>query len=338
MAKHKTATEVTIVHEERSSFGKLVDRLWKPAAAVAVLGTGLIVGAQYNRTKEHDANAAQWDTIRAAIGVNAFSGQMEGTAADLEAALGSVDGTAHAWGEVALVAALVENRDYDQALAALSRVRTQDLPAFNEQQFPFSEGEMTLAEHLEKSIKGQQEWELSRTSLFENPPAPAGSPRARIETSAGTIVVELYQEAAPKHVENFLKLCDEEFYTGTKFHRVIANFMVQGGDPNTKEGEVDTWGQGGPDYKIDAEENDLKHFRGYMSAAKQPGEEQSSGSQFFFTTGDALHLDGLHVVYGRVVEGMDVVDEIGTAEIDTLSTTRDRPVDPVVLNKAVRLE
>jgi len=336
MAKHKTATQVTIVHEERSSFGKLVDKVWKPAAAVAVLGTGLIIGSQYSQTKSHEAEAAQWDSIRTAM-AGSFTGRAESSAADLEAALASVEGPAHAWGEVALVAALVQDRDYDGALTALTRVRAQDLPAFNEQKFPFAEGERTLAQHLETTIKGQRDWEVSRKALFENPSAPEGSPRARIETSAGTIVVELYQEAAPKHVENFLKLCDEGFYSATKFHRVINNFMVQGGDPNTKEGEVDTWGQGGPGYKIDPEENDLKHFRGFMSAAKQPGEDQSSGSQFFFTTGDSLHLDDLHVVFGRVVEGMDVVDEIGTAEIDTLSTTRDRPVDPVILNEAVRL-
>ncbi len=132
MAKHKTATQVTVVHEERSSFGKLVDRFWKPAAAVAVLGAGLIVGSQYSRTKSQEADASQWDTVRAAINVNTFSGQMEGSAEALQTALDGVDGSAKAWGEVALVSALVEQRDYDKALAALTRVRSLDLPAFND--------------------------------------------------------------------------------------------------------------------------------------------------------------------------------------------------------------
>ena len=91
--------------------------------------------------------------------------------------------------------------------------------------------------------------------------------------------------------------------------------MIQGGDPNTKDVDVDLWGQGGPGYKVDQEKNDLRHFRGYLSAAKMGADTQSSGSQFFITTGTPHHLDGLHVVFGKVLEGMDTVGIIESGPI-----------------------
>jgi cyclophilin family peptidyl-prolyl cis-trans isomerase len=136
----------------------------------------------------------------------------------------------------------------------------------------------------------------------------------------------LYAELAPKHVENFVKLCREGFYNGTKFHRVMRGFMIQGGDPNSREGAPETWGAGGPDYKVAHEESGLAHFAGYLSAAKKTGEKESSGSQFFITTGDAHHLDGQHVVFGKVLDGLDVV---GTIESSAVVEGTDRPVNPV---------
>ena len=341
MAKHKAATQVTIVQEEKSSFGQLVDRLWKPAAAVAVVGAGIIIGVQYSQAKEAETVSGQWDTLGTAMAVDPFSGQVRAEPADLSAVLGELEGTAaESWGQVALVSAHAAAREYDEALAALGKVREEGLPEFTEQLYPFGESgtQMTLADHLEKTISAQRKWEEGRSSLFANPDPPSGSPRARIETALGNVVVELYQEEAPEHVANFLKLADEGFYAGTKIHRVVPGFMIQGGDPNTKEGDPGTWGQGGPGYKVDAEENELHHFRGVLSAAKQPGEKQSSGSQFFITTNNAFHLDAQHVVYGKVVEGMDVVDQIVAGEIDPQSPSRDRPIDPVVVTGVAKIE
>jgi peptidyl-prolyl cis-trans isomerase B (cyclophilin B) len=108
--------------------------------------------------------------------------------------------------------------------------------------------------------------------------------------------------------------------------------MIQGGDPNSKSEDKATWGQGGPDYKIDKEENQLHHFPGYLSAAKKPTDEQSSGSQFFITTADSTRLDGQHVVYGKVVSGMEIVRSIESGEIE--AGTQDRPAKPVVILSA----
>lgn len=340
MAKHKAATQVTIVQEEKSAFGVLVDRFWKPVAAAGVAGAGLIVFMQYSQAKETEAVASRWDALGEAMVVD-FTGQLQGEAADLSAALEGLEGTPPgSWGLVALVKSHAEAREYDEALGVLAKVRAEGLPIFTEQLFPLgaSGSPVTLADHLETTISLQRKWEEGRADLFGNPPLPEGSPTATIETAAGNIVVGLYQDEAPKHVENFLKLADEGYYEGTKFHRIIPGFMIQGGDPNTKEGEPDTWGQGGPEYKIDAEENSLHHFRGFLSAAKQPGDEQSSGSQFFITSSDAFHLDGQHVIYGRVLEGMDVVDEIVAGEIDPGAESRDRPLEPVVVTRITKAE
>lgn len=140
----------------------------------------------------------------------------------------------------------------------------------------------------------------------------------------GDIVVELFPDKAPKHVQNFDSLVSIGFYDGTAFHRVIDGFMIQGGDPNSKDKPKHTWGYGDPSQKrIPAEFNDIKHKRGILSAARAQ-DPNSATSQFFIMVGDAPHLDGNYTAYGRVVSGMDVVDAVvaqpkeGSAPIDKI--------------------
>ncbi len=140
----------------------------------------------------------------------------------------------------------------------------------------------------------------------------------------GDIVVELFPDKAPQHVRNFDSLVSIGFYDGTAFHRVIDGFMIQGGDPNSKDKPKNTWGFGDPSQrKIPAEFNDIKHKRGILSAARTP-DPNSATSQFFIMVGDAPHLDGNYTAYGKVVSGMDVVDAIvaqpkeGSAPIDKI--------------------
>ena len=112
-----------------------------------------------------------------------------------------------------------------------------------------------------------------------------------IETNLGNIIMEFFPLDAPKHVENFISLARDGFYDGTLFHRVIPGFMIQGGDPNTINGDPDTWGQGGPDKKLDAEFNTIKHNRGIVSMARS-FDPNSAGSQFFIIHKDSPYLDG----------------------------------------------
>jgi peptidyl-prolyl cis-trans isomerase B (cyclophilin B) len=143
-----------------------------------------------------------------------------------------------------------------------------------------------------------------------------------ITTSEGVMVVEFYPDVAPHHVENFKKLARSGFYDGTCFHRVIPGFMVQGGDPNTKDDNAkDTWGQGGPGYTINAEFNSKHHARGILSMART-SDPNSAGSQFFICHADAGNLDGQYTVFGNLIKGFDVLDKIAA----TPTEGPDRPV------------
>lgn len=128
-------------------------------------------------------------------------------------------------------------------------------------------------------------------------------------TTQGRIVLRFFPQIAPNHVTNFLYLADKGFYTGTKFHRVIPDFMIQGGDPNTKKGDPSTWGTGGPSWSVPAEFNDLPHKPGILSMARSQ-DPNSAGSQFFIMHGEARSLNHNYSGFGQVIEGMDVVDKI----------------------------
>jgi cyclophilin family peptidyl-prolyl cis-trans isomerase len=145
--------------------------------------------------------------------------------------------------------------------------------------------------------------------------------RAVLHTSEGTIELELYPDAAPKTVENFEKLSRDGFYEGVIFHRVIPDFMIQGGDPTGT-------GTGGPGYEFEDEFNDHKVVRGALAMANAG--PNTNGSQFFVVTAEATPwLDGKHTVFGKVTSGMDVVDRICEAERDA----NDRPVEPVAIER-----
>ena len=147
---------------------------------------------------------------------------------------------------------------------------------------------------------------------------------AILKTSLGNITIEFFPEAAPKHVNNFLNLSKTGFYDGTIFHRIVKDFVIQGGDPTTKNNtQKDRWGTGGPGYTIDAEFNDIPHERGIISMART-GDPNSAGSQFFIVTKDARFLDNQYTVFGRVIDGMEIVDKI---EDLTTNQSSDQPID-----------
>jgi peptidyl-prolyl cis-trans isomerase B (cyclophilin B) len=132
---------------------------------------------------------------------------------------------------------------------------------------------------------------------------------AVVNTNLGNIQFELLSDVAPETVRNFIKLAKSGFYDGTLFHRVIPKFMIQGGDPNTKESDKSTWGTGGPGYNIKAEFNSRSHLRGIVSMARS-SDPDSAGSQFFIVTSDSTFLDREYTVFGQVADGMEVADKI----------------------------
>ena len=144
---------------------------------------------------------------------------------------------------------------------------------------------------------------------------------ATLNTNHGTIGVELFDEDAPKTVQNFRKLAGDGFYDGVVFHRVIPDFMIQGGDPTGT-------GSGGPGYTFQDEINQHKVVRGVLAMANAG--PNTNGSQFFIVTAEATPwLDGKHTVFGRVTEGMEVADAISTVETDA----EDKPRAPVVIER-----
>jgi peptidyl-prolyl cis-trans isomerase B (cyclophilin B) len=141
----------------------------------------------------------------------------------------------------------------------------------------------------------------------------------------GEIELELFPQVAPKHVRNFDSLVSIKFFDGCAFHRVIPGFMIQGGDPNSKDKPKNTWGYGDPSQtRVPAEFNTIKHERGILSAARS-NDPNSATSQFFIMVASAPHLDGQYTAYGKVVSGMDVVDKIVNQPRDG----RDNPLDKV---------
>jgi peptidyl-prolyl cis-trans isomerase B (cyclophilin B) len=145
---------------------------------------------------------------------------------------------------------------------------------------------------------------------------------AIINTTEGEMVAEFWPDVAPKTVENFKALAQKGFYDGTAFHRVIKGFMIQGGDPLTKDASKESvWGTGDPGYKIKAEFNKKSHVRGVLSMARS-NHPDSAGSQFFICHGDPKFLDGQYTTFGQLIKGDDVLEKIATAP----THPGDRPV------------
>lgn len=156
-------------------------------------------------------------------------------------------------------------------------------------------------------------------------------PRAVIKTKFGDIEIKFFPEVAPKHVENFIKLTKAGFYNGTIFHRVIPGFMIQGGDPNTKDSlKKDIYGQGGPGYTVKAEFSDLPHKRGILSMARAQ-DPDTAGSQFFIVVEDSRFLDNKYTVFGEVTKGIGVADKIVNVPRDE----RDNPTERVEMTVTI---
>lgn len=157
-----------------------------------------------------------------------------------------------------------------------------------------------------------------------------------IVTTHGTMRVKLYNKT-PKHRDNFKKLVAEKYYDGIRFHRVIEGFMIQAGDPYSRDTSmINMWGQGGPDYTVPAEfVNEYWHKKGALAAARKGDmanpTKASSGSQFYIVHDEnaCLHLDGQYSIFGEVVEGLDVIDKIASVDVDRM----DRPYEDVIIKE-----
>jgi peptidyl-prolyl cis-trans isomerase B (cyclophilin B) len=178
------------------------------------------------------------------------------------------------------------------------------------------------AQEAKDAPKEQPKKEEQKTETKKEDKSVNTNEVAVIKTSEGEMVLEFWPDVAPGHVENFKKLAKQGFYDGTCFHRVIKGFMIQGGDPLTKdESKQSQWGTGGPGYQIKAEFNDKAHLRGVLSMARSQ-DPNSAGSQFFICHGEPRFLDKQYTAFGKLIKGDDVLEKIAT----TPTKPGDRPV------------
>jgi peptidyl-prolyl cis-trans isomerase B (cyclophilin B) len=163
---------------------------------------------------------------------------------------------------------------------------------------------------------------LIATSVFaaedkkqETTPVNSSNEVAVIKTNEGEMTVQFWTDAAPNTVENFKKLARQGFYDGTIFHRIVKEFMIQGGDPNSKDpAKENSYGEGGPGYNLKAEFNDHSHDRGVISMARGP-DPDSAGSQFFICLAAVHRLDHQYTTFGKVIKGQDVLEKIGDTPV-----------------------
>src|SRR6266404_5282132 len=168
---------------------------------------------------------------------------------------------------------------------------------------------IVLAVLLSSAVFAAEEKKEEKTSMNTS------NEVAVIKTSEGEMVVQFWTDAAPSTIENFKKLARSGFYDGTIFHRIVKGFMIQGGDPNSKDpAKESSYGQGGPGYQIKAEFNDHSHERGVISMARGPSPD-SAGSQFFICLGPVPRLDGQYTTFGKLIKGADVLEKIGDISV-----------------------
>lgn len=157
---------------------------------------------------------------------------------------------------------------------------------------------------------------------------------AKIETDMGTIMFRFFEDKAPNHVKNFKKLTREKFYNGCTFHRVIAGFLIEGGDPDFRDSEYSADNESWPDYTLESEISDLSHIRGVVAMDHCSGLPNSSGSEFFIVLEKSPDLDGHYTIFGKVISGMDVADKIAAVPRNRLNN----PLEKIVMKKISIIE
>jgi cyclophilin family peptidyl-prolyl cis-trans isomerase len=334
MAKHKAAAQVTVASiQEPTVFHQVVDRYWKLGAALAVVIAIAVLVPVYTGRKARETAAATWNALRsqADLGGGVFATIQGGSAESLALfAEQHKNEPAGAWAKALEAGSRVQSKELGEAARAAAQIRQlwPDHPLSTMAVFPGPDGSSrTLDAAIQRGSEAILAWEKEHANLFSNPELPPDAPKVRITTNKGPVVIGLYVDRAPRHSENFLKLCRESFYVNTKFHRIVRGSLIQGGDPNSVSGEPESWGAGGEADVLEPEVDPrLRHFKGALAAWKSPGQTRSHGSQFFITTADQNGMDGQSVVFGRVLEGFETLEAIESGAV-----VGDRPQDPAVI-------
>jgi cyclophilin family peptidyl-prolyl cis-trans isomerase len=334
MADHKAPTEVTVVaHEEQSAFAAFVQQNWMKAAVVALIATAYILFTQFQNQQAAEAVDDSWNKLTASVEEDQ-TGRLTGDPDDLGALAEELKGTmAGPWALFYQARSLASEQRYEDAIGVLTAIKAdypnhplvKDSKTYGESVTP-----LTLIERLSKVYTSAGKWRAENPNLFANPEAAVGSPKARITTDHGDILVALDVARAPLHVANFTKMVEEGFYDGMKVHKSSFGQLMETGDPATKDADSEpiTWGLKGAGEDVEMEETGLYHFAGVLSANQALGSEASSGSLISLTALPNHYLDDKNVVFGHVIEGLDVVKEISGLPADS---TGQRPETPATI-------
>lgn len=340
MAEHAAPTSVTIAAtEEETLLSRFVKRYWIAFAGLAVVITAGILIKQFRDEAAQEARASSWDPLAAQVefgdlpGENGLpnsmpltlpeAGVLAGLSGELE------DGPAGPWAKALQVGRLLQDGDEAgavQAAQALAQTWPDHPLARMELPFDPDGSPKSLAAHLAERVAEVEAWEAAHRELFENPALPEGSPRVTLNTSQGAITVGLYATQAPLHAENFMTRAEAGSYDGTKFHRVEPGRTVYAGDPNSIEGEPETWGLGGGEETLEQEGNDLHHFAHVLGMDRAVGSTDSSTALFYITLSEQFQRDAQNTAFGVVLEGQDVLEAIASGPLDGL-----RPQDPITI-------
>lgn len=311
---------------------EFVHRFWKVAVVVALVVVAVLLFRQKAHANEEEAEAQAWDKLLQAASTDPQMGLMSGKPADLVAVADQIkDAHAGAFALYVAAASAARQQDYAQAKSLLTRLR-QEFPssAIVADKLSSEPGaaKQSDVDVLESRVDAWLAWRQKNPSLFGLPDLPPDAPKVKINTDRGTIVVGLYTAQAPLHAEAFLKLARDGSFNGMKFHRVQSDRLIQSGDPNTLKEDVTAWGAGELGSAPAAESNDLKHFAGALATARATGSKSDSGSQFVIVITDDFPLDANSVVFGKVIEGLDLAKAI--SESKTVEGT-ERPEQPATI-------
>jgi peptidyl-prolyl cis-trans isomerase B (cyclophilin B) len=340
MAQHAAPTSVTVAaHQEETALQLFVKRYWLPFSGLAAVLIAIILFTQLQREESKNALGESWAPLVGKVnfgGIPSQNGMPDmqpfvipaaGVLAGLSADLG--DGPAAPWVKALEAGRLLRDDDNAGALAASQEIAaTWPNHPLATMRLPFSpDGEaQPLAKHIETRLQEVAEWEAAHPDLFANPAPVTDSPTVTLNTNKGAITLGFYPSKAPLHVENFLSRCESGGYDGTKFHRVNPGRSIHAGDPNSVDGEPETWGLGGGDGTIEHEDSGLHHFSYVLGMDFSVGTTESNTGLFYITIADQFHLDGGRTSFGVVTEGQAVLDAIATGPLDGL-----RPQDPVII-------
>jgi len=346
MARHKKATEVTLLPlAERSPFQEHLHRHWIKYAALGLAVSAGVIVKVVRDERDASERSAQWGQLGEEVAFGwrnlkflpasgaltaADGGELDGSRIR-QAAEQLEETSVGPWARLIAASSLADQGDYAEAEAVLDELEARfadHMLVKTPRNFEPGSGMQTALEHLRARVRAVLAWEEAHPSLIRNPAPPDGGQRVALQTSQGEIEIGLYTEQAPEHAANFLKLCSEGFFEGTRFHRVLSGRLIQGGDPNSKQDDRSTWGQGALDYTLPSEvDPGLNHFKGALAAAKKTGESDSSGCQFYILSSDNHQFDGSYTVFGQVLSGQDVVDRLAAVEVEG-----ETPTDPVSID------